>query len=194
MMLLRKKLSEEKGFSLAETLIAVMIVLLVSIVVAAGMPAAKDAYYKVIESANAQVFLSTTLTVLRDELTTATVTGVSDDGNSIEYVNPITGSSRITLKDDGAFHLETYSDLEGAMKDRMLVSDALRNNPRLRLKPHKLLEIKKQDAASALFKIEDSIITVSPISVRSSLLNSEVARLDQAYSISVLMPEEVTAP
>ena len=45
---IEKRLSEKKGFSLAETLIAVMIVLLVSIVVAAGMPAAKDAYYKVI--------------------------------------------------------------------------------------------------------------------------------------------------
>ena len=65
------KLKGGSGFTLAETLLAVLILLLVSTIVATGIPAAKNAYEKVVLAANAEVLLSTTISTLRNELGTA---------------------------------------------------------------------------------------------------------------------------
>ena len=59
---IRNKLHNRKGFSLAETLMAVLILLMVSAVVAAGIPMAREAYEKAVDAANAQTLLSTTIT------------------------------------------------------------------------------------------------------------------------------------
>ena len=77
------------GFSLAETLMAVLILLMVSAVVATGMPMARDAYEKAVDAANAQTLLSTTATMLRAELGGATYMsggGKTDEGDSIPLV------------------------------------------------------------------------------------------------------------
>ncbi len=66
-----RKLNRRTGFTLAETLIAILILLMVSSVVAGGIPAASNAFYKAVDGANAQVLLSTAATALRDELATA---------------------------------------------------------------------------------------------------------------------------
>ena len=55
------------GFTLAETLLAVLILLMVSSIVAAGIPSARRAYEKVVLASNAEVLLSTTITTLRHE-------------------------------------------------------------------------------------------------------------------------------
>ena len=68
---IRRKLHTCQGFTLAETLLAVLIMLLVSTIVATGIPAAKNAYEKVVLASNAQVLLSTTISTLRNELGTA---------------------------------------------------------------------------------------------------------------------------
>ena len=52
---LRRRLSDSCGFTLAELLLVILILLLVSSVVAAGVPAAANAYQKVVDSANAQL-------------------------------------------------------------------------------------------------------------------------------------------
>lgn len=59
------------GFTLAETLIAVLILLMVTGIVAAGIPAASEALTKAVDASHGQVLLSTTMTALRDELATA---------------------------------------------------------------------------------------------------------------------------
>ena len=66
-----KKTNNMWGFSLAESLVAIIILLLVSSIVAAGIPAAVAAYDKAVTGANAQALLSTAVTALRDELGTA---------------------------------------------------------------------------------------------------------------------------
>ena len=63
-----RKKRNRAGFSLAETLMAVLILLLASAIVAAGMPMAREAYEKAVDAANAQTLLSTTVTMLRAEL------------------------------------------------------------------------------------------------------------------------------
>jgi len=68
-----RKQSENKkrahsGFTLAETLIAVLLLLMATAIVAGGMPVAQRAYYDVVDTANAEVLFSTTITALQDEL------------------------------------------------------------------------------------------------------------------------------
>ena len=92
------KLRNQRGFSLAETLLAVLILLLVSTIVATGMPVAVNVYEKTVLSANAQSLLSTTVSALRDELGTAW--NVEVEGNTGTYYSADTGN-RSELKMDG---------------------------------------------------------------------------------------------
>jgi len=91
----KNRISLEKGFSIAEMLIAVLILLMVSSVVAAGVPVAAQAYVKITDAADAESLLSTTMTMLRSELSTAdsaTVLCGSTDGCFVQYRNLDSGS------------------------------------------------------------------------------------------------------
>lgn len=88
-----EKLKRASGFTLAETLMTVLILLMVSGVVAGGIPAAVTAYSKAVDAANAQVLISTTVNALRAELCTAKDVQIkTDDQNAIFYISPTTGS------------------------------------------------------------------------------------------------------
>ncbi len=82
---LLRKLKRKSGFTLVEILAVVVILLLVSGVVAAGMPAAANAYTKVVDSGNAQVLISTVKTALREELSTATDVEPADGSSELEF-------------------------------------------------------------------------------------------------------------
>ncbi len=98
-----KKLKKNKsGFSLAEMLIAVLILLMASAIVAGAIPAASSAYMKVVDTANAQVLLSTTMTVLRDELSTAADIEKGEDGTTITYRSANNGYCQIGIVDEDA--------------------------------------------------------------------------------------------
>lgn len=68
---IRKKLASSQGFTLAETLICVLILLMVTGIVAAAIPTASNVFMSAVDTANAQILESTAITVLRDELSTA---------------------------------------------------------------------------------------------------------------------------
>ena len=92
------KLQSSIGASLAETLLTILILLLASTVVVAGMPAAVSAYRNAIDAANAQVLLSAAVNALRSELSTARDVKVDEDGKGVTYIDADTGSkSRIYL-------------------------------------------------------------------------------------------------
>lgn len=94
-----RKLKGRGGFSLAETLLATLILLLVGLIMTTGIPAAKTAYEKVVLGSNAQVLLSTAVNALRDELGTAWDVTLSADNQSINYFSANTGTkSVISLK------------------------------------------------------------------------------------------------
>ena len=97
----KSRLKNRKGFSLAETLMAVLILMLVSVIVATGAPAAKNAYYNVILGSNAQSLLTTTVAALRDKLGTAWNVSVgTDDETTITYFNADNGAkSMLTVED-----------------------------------------------------------------------------------------------
>ena len=91
------KARSRSGFTLAETLLTVLILLLVSGIVATGVPVAQNVFNKTIVAANAQVLLSTAVSTLRDELGTAW--DVKADGNAITYNSADTGApARIYLE------------------------------------------------------------------------------------------------
>ena len=94
-----EKLKKNRGgFSLAETLIAILILLMVSAIVGGAIPTASTVYKKTVDAANAQILLSTTLTELRDELSTAS--NIAVDGTSITYRNE-SGQWKIVLVPKG---------------------------------------------------------------------------------------------
>ena len=87
-----RKLKQQNGVSLAEMLVAVLILLMVSAVVAGGVPAASNAYSKAVDAANAQVLLSTAATALRDELGTARNVSISGDKKTVRYYSADNGN------------------------------------------------------------------------------------------------------
>ena len=112
-----RKLNQQKGFSLAEMLVAVLILLMVSAVVAGGVPAASNAYSKAVDAANAQVLLSTAATALRDELGTAK--NVSVRGKTVRYYSADNGNySELSLGEkDGRSVIMLTSYLGGEVKN-----------------------------------------------------------------------------
>ena len=126
---IRKKCTERSrgnaGFTLAEVLLAVLILLMVTAVVAGGVPTAVRVYDQVVDAANAQVLLSTTTTRLREELGTAR--SVQCSGTTITYVN---SSGSKTVLDLGAedglagITIQEYADDAGGGYTHLLVSKA----------------------------------------------------------------------
>ena len=89
------------GFTLAEMLLATLILLLVSSIVATGVPVAKNAYEKVVLGANAQVLLSTTVSALRNELGTA-YGAIEASDSEVSYFSAATGArARLFVGDAG---------------------------------------------------------------------------------------------
>ena len=85
--------------SLAETLMAVLILLLVSSVIAVGIPAAANAYRNAVDAANAQALFSTTVNALRSEFSAAW--GVKIDNKNVVYYSAKTGAkTKLSLDDE----------------------------------------------------------------------------------------------
>jgi len=134
-MTIKKRLRSKSGFTLAETLLAVLILLLVSVIVANGIPVARNVYNNVIVGANAQMLLSTAVTALRNELGTAKE--VNPNGTYVTYFNSERQAySMISLNGTPAtIQLDPYiikpdggdpTPIAGS-KQRALVSDAASN-------------------------------------------------------------------
>lgn len=100
-----------RGFTLAETLLALLILMMVSTIVATGIPVAKNAYEKVVIASNAEVLLSTAVSTLRNELGTAKDVNISGSGSAITYYNAVRESRSKIYKADGA----ADKDADGAV-------------------------------------------------------------------------------
>ena len=107
--------NNKKGFTLAEMLITIMIMLMVSAIVAAGVPTAKNAYDKTVIYANAQVLLSTAFSAIRNEMGASQdilvkdATGSeSEEGISIEYKNRKTETLSRILKGEKGIQLQRH--------------------------------------------------------------------------------------
>ena len=94
-----EKLKDRSAFTIAETLIAIIILMLVSTLVAAGIPSARRAYEGVVKAADAELLLSTTISTLRNELSTAK--DINIESNTIKYYNGATGAYSKISKNTG---------------------------------------------------------------------------------------------
>ena len=83
------------GFSLVETLVALLIVVMISAIVATGVPAAINAYRNTVAGSNSQVVLATVTAALRDELGMARGVSLGD------------------AQSDGTYSVNTYTCGEG---------------------------------------------------------------------------------
>ncbi len=93
-----EKIKDKKGFTLAEVLVALLIVLIATSIIARGLPVAVMAVQKTVDKSHAQVLLSTSITVLRDEL--SFTTDISKKDGKVTYRNGTTGVQRTLVLGD----------------------------------------------------------------------------------------------
>lgn len=165
-----KKLRKNRsGFSLSETLIAILILLMVSAIVAGALPTASSVFTKTVDTANAQILMSTAITVLRDELGTATRINEGTYTTFVEYMSGATGSwSKLEITQDGLQISSGKSEASNGStnyKDvRMLVSD-------------KAATSKMQVFCESITKNSDGTITVNNLAVRKKGSSAETAAI-----------------
>ena len=164
------KLKRKSGFTLAETLLAVLILLLVSGIVATGVPVARNVYQKVVIGANAQALLSTTVSALKDELGTAW--DVSVTGDTVTYFSADTGARSSIAKEDNTIQITEYTAYDPVGKDSnntrtyALVSDAASTKQNLYV-----------DYDSVAMSDDGNVVTFSNLAVTHN--GSTLASLDK---------------
>ena len=84
---IKNKIAEKTGFSLTELLATTLILSLVTATIASSIPGAIRAYRTVVDVANANILLTSTITKLRSELTGASEIKISSDKKTVDYTN-----------------------------------------------------------------------------------------------------------
>ena len=91
------KLNKRQGFSLTEMLATVLIMGFVGIIITTGAATVQRVYRKVVAHANAQTALTTTITLMKDQLAFADPESIMVNGTTISFRNLNSGEQTITL-------------------------------------------------------------------------------------------------
>lgn len=91
------KLNNRRGFSLTEMLATVLIMGFVGIIITTGAATVQRVYRKVVAHANAQTALTTTITLMKDQLAFADPESIKVSGTTISFKNLNSGEQTITL-------------------------------------------------------------------------------------------------
>lgn len=91
------KLNNRRGFSLTEMLATVLIMGFVGIIITTGAATVQRVYRKVVAHANAQTALTTTITLMKDQLAFADPESIMESGTTISFQNLNSGEQTITL-------------------------------------------------------------------------------------------------
>lgn len=91
------KLNKRQGFSLTEMLATVLIMGFVGIIITTGAATVQRVYRKVVAHANAQTALTTTITLMKDQLAFADPERITVSGTTISFKNLNSGEQTITL-------------------------------------------------------------------------------------------------
>ena len=128
---MKKRCKDRRGFTIGEMMMAVMILVIITGLVAGGLPLAGRVYKQVVDSANAQLLLGSTMTLLRDELETAKSFPATSGTNEIQYTSTSTGYTTISWKADDGIYIAPYQQADntgtvytGSAYNRPLVSRA----------------------------------------------------------------------
>lgn len=168
------------GYTLAETLMAVMIVVMVAGVVAAGIPVASQALHEAVDASHAQLLLSTTMTSLRDELSMAKDIQC-EEGGRIVYTDSSGVLTEIAVK-PGGIYMKKFASPDGSFEDavteeRRLVSDQAATEGL-----HETFEGSSYDAARGIVSIKNLRVCRGTGSDEN-----ELAKLDDvAYEIEII--------
>ena len=92
---MKKRCKDRRGFTIGEMMMAVLILVIITGLVAGGLPLAGRVYKQVVDSANAQLLLGSTMTLLRNELETAKSVPTPSGTNQIQYTSTSTGYTTI---------------------------------------------------------------------------------------------------
>lgn len=109
------KLNKRQGFSLTEMLATVLIMGFAGIIITTGAATVQRVYRKVVAHANAQTALTTTITLMKDQLAFADPESITGSGTTISFQNLNSGEQKITLNPGTAnrgFTL-TYTAVDG---------------------------------------------------------------------------------
>lgn len=182
-----QKLKKIAGFTLAETLITVLILLMVSAVVAGGVPAAANAYRKAVDAANAQVLLSTTVNALRSELSTAW--GVSDDadGKTLTYYSVRTGAKTKLFNgtgDQNTIMVQDYVPFDETQQQNANTNDRLQHSLVVRSGEKELDQFRMKFES---VEVKDDIITFETLGVYRAKETTPLQSMN--LSIRVLNPD-----
>ena len=183
---IREKLKTCRAFTLAETLITILILLMVAGIVAAGIPAAAGALDDVVETSNGQLLLSTTMTALREELSTARNVKVEEDGSGnrkITYINNVGMESELSLGTGGkGIQLKQRPGYGSAWGAPMpLVSDEAASKSRKTGEP-----VQYTTYSSVTGPSGDGVITFTGLAVKRMNTDKTVAAVEGNYSIRSL--------
>lgn len=181
----KNRIRNRKGFTLAETMLAVLILVLVSSIVAAGMPAAKRAYEKVVLAGNSELLLSTAVSTLRDELGTAWDVQ-SATGGGVIYFSADTGNRSKLYVDAGTIKLMEYSETTTA--EQLLIGSGEGTNPLPTLAPRDLVFLATDDTALKLtcesITLQGETVVISGLCVKNAE-GTEMAKWEGALQIPV---------
>ena len=114
-------LRSQKGFSLTELLVTLVLVGLITTAVAGGISMVARSYTKVVDRADAEQLLSTTVSRITDELSfaepySATKPVNAPDGKTVEFVSGLTGM-RVRITSGGNAESGAEGSSEGAAAD-----------------------------------------------------------------------------
>ena len=121
-----------EGFSFAELLAAILIMLMATSIVTAGIPSAINAFENVVVGSNAQVLLSSTINALRNELCTAINIEYNSSGSNRTYLSyydsNLDAKSLIHLDEatgvPKAIMIKRYCDLPNPIDELLISSPA----------------------------------------------------------------------
>ena len=171
-----KIIKGREGFTLGEALVAVIILLLATSIVVAGIPAAIRAYDNVVVASNAEVLLSTTMSALRNELSTAkdiTTSSEADKKTEIIYYNQASKTlSKIYVGNDGASNDNIMYQIKasnGTTGSRRLISKEASDS---KMKLHVTY-------SSVDYDHNNGLVTFSGLKVWKGTVDNTVAEVEQ---------------
>ena len=113
---IRRRAARRGGFTLVEMLVSLAVIAMLSLMLVSGTQLAVQANTTVTDQANAEVLMSTCITMLRNELSTAV--GVEVDGSGVVTYQRSSTGYIVSLR-SGA---ETTSGSDGAM-DKIMITE-----------------------------------------------------------------------
>ena len=125
---IKAKLHTVGGFSLAELMLTMFILSLMTGLMAQGIPVVINVYQRAVDTANAETYLNTTMIALRGRLCISrpilddTGTPILNDDGEIEYEHPQTGYYYFRSDSDKGIQIVQYLDIDRSQELEQLLA------------------------------------------------------------------------